>query len=367
MKFQVNQKVSFLNEARTGIIKRIINSQMVQVETEEGFEYPVMISDLVAYEPMYKTYDNVENENTTIYNKYTKSKEVDIEIEDEDEENEEIPRKSLINMSAQNEIEKGFHIALAPEENDINADFFYIYFVNNSDYDAHFTYALKNEENTYIDKDVEDAPSKSKVILDVISRTQFNEWSDIYFQILSFSADTKTILKPLAEEISFPPIKILKGNNFKYYSIIEETAWIKTLGRQEKAPSEKPVQKNNLKIIGHINEIKNQESIPEKHIVAKDFAEIDLHIDELLDNLEGLTNTQMLTTQINYFQKMMNCAISNHYKRIIFIHGIGNGKLKNSIREILKKDYPFVEIFDASMAKYGAGATEIRIPTNKPS
>lgn len=363
MKFQVGQKVSFLNEARNGIVTKIINSQMVQVATDDGFEYPIMASELVPNEPMFTTYDNVEDIKPTPNTK-SKNKIEEEEYYIEDEEEVEIPRKSTINIIAAHELERGYHIAFAAEENNVNADFFYIYFINNSDNDAIFTYALKNEEHIFIDKDFEDCPAKSKVILEVISREQFEEWSTFNFQIITFSRNNKSELTPINCEVEFSPIKLFKGQNFKYYKIIEETAWIKTLYKQIEIKAA-PI-KNGLKIVGHINDVKNKDQFPEKHIVAKDIAEVDLHIDELIDNIEGLTNAQMLANQTTYFRNMLNLAIENHFKRIIFIHGIGNGKLKTVIREILASDYPFLEIFDASIAKYGAGATEIRIPVNTP-
>ena len=53
-------------------------------------------------------------------------------------------------------------------------------------------------------------------------------------------------------------------------------------------------------------------------------------------------------------------AVINDINKIVFIHGVGNGVLRQSIRDILKR-YDGIEYSDGSYQKYGAGATEVRI------
>ena len=45
--FKIGDKVNFLSSVGGGIVKRIIDSKMVMVEVEDGFEIPCLISDLV--------------------------------------------------------------------------------------------------------------------------------------------------------------------------------------------------------------------------------------------------------------------------------------------------------------------------------
>lgn len=96
---------------------------------------------------------------------------------------------------------------------------------------------------------------------------------------------------------------------------------------------------------------------PPKKITEK---EVDLHIEELIDDMRGLTSGEKLEMQLNYFQKELNSAIVNKFKRIVFIHGVGTGKLKQEIYSILK-NYQGISYYDASYKKYGFGATEVII------
>jgi hypothetical protein len=94
--------------------------------------------------------------------------------------------------------------------------------------------------------------------------------------------------------------------------------------------------------------------------------EVDLHINRLIDHVIGLTNTEILTIQLDVFRKEINQAIRSNEREIIFIHGIGNGTLKGELRRVAAQEYKWCSQEDASFKEYGFGATRIRIPQNKP-
>jgi hypothetical protein len=94
--------------------------------------------------------------------------------------------------------------------------------------------------------------------------------------------------------------------------------------------------------------------------------EVDLHINILLDKVIGLSNTEILTIQLDVFRKELNQSIRNNEREIIFIHGIGNGTLKHELRRVASQEFGWCSQEDASFKEYGFGATRIRIPQNKP-
>ena len=91
--------------------------------------------------------------------------------------------------------------------------------------------------------------------------------------------------------------------------------------------------------------------------------EVDLHIHELIDTENGMSNFDKLSLQLRVAREKLETAILKKQKRIVFIHGRGDGVLKNEVRELFKK-YP-VEFYDASYSRYGTGATEVLIFQNK--
>lgn len=87
--------------------------------------------------------------------------------------------------------------------------------------------------------------------------------------------------------------------------------------------------------------------------------EINLHIEELLDDYRGMSNAQIIQVQLRHFMSALDKAISNRYRKLIVIHGVGNGRLKQEVRAILSNED--IRFYDASYAKYGFGATEVVI------
>lgn len=88
--------------------------------------------------------------------------------------------------------------------------------------------------------------------------------------------------------------------------------------------------------------------------------EVDLHIHNLVDKTSHLSNFEMLNIQLEHSQKKIEFAIERRIKRIVFIHGVGQGVLKAELQTLFRR-FDQIEFYDADYQKYGLGATEIYI------
>lgn len=86
---------------------------------------------------------------------------------------------------------------------------------------------------------------------------------------------------------------------------------------------------------------------------------VDLHIEKLTDNWKGLSNFEILTIQLNHFEKYYNLAVAHRQPNFIVVHGIGTGKLRNEIHEILKTKKEVKSFANQYHNNFGFGATEI--------
>lgn len=98
-----------------------------------------------------------------------------------------------------------------------------------------------------------------------------------------------------------------------------------------------------------------------KEAKKEDILEVDLHIGVLTEHWRDIPRTEMLNLQLSVFQRVMRENIRNKGKKIVFIHGRGEGILKNAIASALNRDYPACQYQDASFAQYGFGATMVTI------
>jgi dsDNA-specific endonuclease/ATPase MutS2 len=69
----------------------------------------------------------------------------------------------------------------------------------------------------------------------------------------------------------------------------------------------------------------------------------------------------ILAFQLQVFEQRLDEAIVAGASEVVFIHGVGNGVLRNEVQKRLSK-HPHVEYFkDAKKEKFGYGATLAKI------
>ena len=87
--------------------------------------------------------------------------------------------------------------------------------------------------------------------------------------------------------------------------------------------------------------------------------EVDLHIHELVDDQRGLADGAKLAIQMAHFDRMMDIAKREKLRRIVFIHGVGQGQLRHQIRTALDQHHPDCNYRKGDPRRYGSGATEV--------
>ncbi|MDE6098116.1 MAG: Smr/MutS family protein, partial [Muribaculaceae bacterium] len=94
---------------------------------------------------------------------------------------------------------------------------------------------------------------------------------------------------------------------------------------------------------------------------AQDIIVVDLHASELLDDMRGLSNADILNYQVDRFREVMDANARNKGQRIVFIHGKGEGVLRQALMKELNHRYKGHQVQDASFREYGFGATQVTI------
>ena len=88
---------------------------------------------------------------------------------------------------------------------------------------------------------------------------------------------------------------------------------------------------------------------------------VDLHADEVLETTAGMNSADILHYQMDVFTKTMNEYKNKKGQKIVFIHGKGEGVLRQALIHELNYRYKSCSYQDASFQEYGYGATLVTI------
>ena len=129
------------------------------------------------------------------------------------------------------------------------------------------------------------------------------------------------------------------------------------------------LKKEGVKVTNfEASQVKKEKEIPKRNTSAAikpklrnaPKMEVDLHIHQLVKNTKGLSNFDMMNLQLETAKRQLEFAIRKRIQKVVFIHGVGEGILKEELQYLFKK-YDGVKWYDADYQKYGLGATEVYI------
>ena len=368
MNIVAGDKVKFVNEKGFGVVTKIFSSSKVMVAIEDGFEIPYLVSDLIKV---------IENGTSSNMFNTDKINSINEQIQDNiDSDYEENSYSTSLNKNKLLEYEKdGVYLAFVPQNQRLlstgNID---IFLINHTETELLYTIYLQGNKGKYYAKSYGIVESESKLLLETIDNSLLNKWSEGFMQFIYFNQNSNNITKPVNEEFQIKAYKTFNAENYKVSPFFEDekcvTISLNIYQNQEQENNKDFITKEDAESLAKKMQTKqkpkdnNKETFITKYIKDKDFAEVDMHIWELVDNSSRLSPTEIFRIQMEFFNKCLESALSNRLKKVVFIHGVGNGSLKKEIRAKLEADYPEITVYDAPMAIYGIGATEINIPYN---
>lgn len=364
MKFKIGDKVRFLNTTGGGTIAKEINAFMVSVAIEDGFEIPTLTSELVAIEPGGASGDLFLNKNE----RRTETPAAAMpEPEPEPVETDRI--RGIVNRGEGPVAPTGVYLAWVPQDQkQLLTGTMDVLLVNNTTSDLLYSFNLKNSEGNFSGIDYGSVPAESTIVVESIVRDDLGSWSYGVVQVIFFSDESQKVLMPVSATFR------IKGSVFYHEGSYHETRFLAS----RKAILYTVCELNRIPSTYEqiLNEKENREPLPaaaerfrpetaiDQHRTAPGEAEVDLHISAIRSDYHKLSPNEILTIQMGYFERMLGSAIAFRFNRVVFIHGIGNGTLKQAIISRLA-EYTDIEFRNASFAKYGNGALELVIHRNQ--
>jgi hypothetical protein len=358
MQYKPGDKVRFLNEKGGGTVMKIINDFMVSVAIEDGFEIPTLTSNLVLVEQ--------GNAPMAVFPHETPGK---VEKQPQPAPVPEDNRASSISKpSVKQAIASGVYLAYVPSDQQWlvtgNID---IYLINFTEHDTLYSFFLKQDEGGFAGIDYGVLPKESKVLIETIVHEDLNYWTSGTVQILFHKDENEKILMPVSADFRIKGSKFYREDSFHEFGLMQNRkAIIFTLCELNRIHSTVEyvlAQKEGETPVPEKAKQFRPEAIIDRYQTAPREAEVDLHISALRDHYDQLSAQEILTIQLGTFERMLESALACNYTKLIFIHGIGNGTLKQAIIERIR-DYSDIEFRTASFTRFGNGAIELILHQN---
>lgn len=336
-------KVRFLNDVGGGTVIRVVSKGMVLIKSNDDFEYEVPAKELVVIEPAKNTQPQTSHttEKVKTSSESSKSKEPKPDLKEDD--NCEI------------------HLAFIKSQKK-DQEIFTCYLLNDSNYYLFFNIvSLGSNGLKKLEADKTEPNTMYKV--HNFTRDEINNTKEIIVQIIFHSHKYDILKNQIQRNIKIQPIKFYNEGVFKENDFFDENAYIILLYKDELGLKGLEKQQESIEEIIKDKEFFNGNNSEEKKSKAHkkpQTIEIDLHINQLVDSVVGLSNHEILNIQMQEFHKKLTEAIEIKATKIVFIHGIGNGTLKSAIRESITTQYK-LHYEDASFKEYGFGATMVLI------
>ncbi len=337
MKYQIGDKIIVLHSNEEGEVIDIINEKMVMIEVR-GVKFPAYM-DQIDF-PYFKRF--------TEKKLFPEKKKPKVYIDS-------VPKEKITKNEVK--VAEGVWLSLIPkfsldEFNDEIVELFKIFLVNKTGKGYKFIYKqsffgdpefeLKNEVMAFHDFYLHD-----------ISFADFNDNPSFSFE---FSLVTPEKTKADYYESS---VKIKAKQIFKQVEELKEknqpNISYKLFDEYPAKTFEEKFELSGLAAKGFkIYEAKQiRQNLPPARSV------IDLHMEKLSNDWKSMSNAEILSMQLSEFEKWYELAVAHVQPSLIVIHGVGSGRLRDEIHDLLKTRREVKTFINQYDPRFGYGATEI--------
>ena len=379
---KIGDQVRFLSEKGGGRVTGFRGHNIVLVEDEDGFEIPTLVNEVVVVET--DDYNIAKVHTSAVPGRMPPPSTTSKTATDDDYD----PADRPVTFKAPPEERKGgdllsAYIAFVPIDiKCMTTTDFETYFVNDSNYFMRFTYLLAEGNSWRLHFTAEVEPN-TKLFIEEFAKSALNDMERARVQILAYKRDKGFLIKPTVDvNFRIDPVKFYKLHTFRENPFFESPALVYTLiendvptkpvvidaqqlkqqmygGVRQDGPSEGSRSDDG----GYVRRYDGQQSRGKAPVRKQnsDIIVVDLHAAEILDTTAGMSSADILNYQLDVFRRTIEEHKNEKGRKIVFIHGKGEGVLRQAITHELRYKYKKYYFQDASFQEYGYGATQVTI------
>lgn len=357
---KIGDKVRFLNEIGGGVVAGFQSKNIVLVEDEDGFQMPMLTNEVVVVtDEDYSTTNVVGLKNQENIEKGNNVRKLDEFVKEKDVTFKAPPTEriggDMLNV----------YLAYVPlDSRELTNTRFEAYIVNDSNY--YIRYVLMSMEGAgCILRSTGEIEPNMKIFVEEFGREQLNSMERMAVQLIAYKREKAFMPKSTVDvQLRIDSVKFYKLHTFQDNDFFEEPALIYTIIEHDKPVRNLVIDADKLKhemLTKVVTDRKTSARVKKTMSDTNAPLVVDLHAHELLDSLSGLSNSDILNHQLEVFRRTLLENENNKGKKIVFIHGKGEGVLRSAIINELRYRFKKYTYQDASFQEYGYGATMVTI------
>jgi hypothetical protein len=361
---KIGDKVRFLNDVGGGTVLRM-EGKTVVICDDDGFEIPTPIANVVVVNVREAT--NFPINTAAASQPFVRQNghnagtdEVSREKRVGENNPANAPAEQPVEASSEHDDAPGdsyeLMLAFLPPVNEKTE----LYLLNDSPYRALYSVGMYERDGSVQPLAQGQMEGDSKQPIKTLYVSQLRESRTLRAEIMLYKNVRYKPQNIDAVDVELNPVKFFKQGTFAENDFFDENALVISL------LSSKTVEKEKMRSVS-VEEIKaamqqknDAPPTPLQPSKQPELEEVDLHAEMLVNDVRKLSAGELLELQMSRFSATLeNALVSRRKGRIVFIHGIGSGKLKQELRQCLTKNYPELSFQDASFREYGYGATMV--------
>lgn len=333
MAIQRGDEVRFLNDVGGGVVARIVGDT-AYVEDADGFEIPAKLTQIVLVKK--------SEANTPSTPQNTKAKHLGVA---------QVQPKS---------VEDQVYLAFLPADKSVSASGdVRVYIVNSTNCTICVVGALQGKSEGQFSFWFQQNVDPTGVLGVDKLPIKLLDGQGVHLQVIFYQNNRPFVpIQPLSLELKIRPSKLVRESSFAQTPYFSEKAMMLPLMKKQ---LDEKIELLQQKIKQEHESAQTSPKQSTKLPKPGDIIETDLHINELMDDTRGLSNGEMLKIQLDKFEKTIEEYKAIKGLKLVFIHGVGNGVLKQELLKLLKTKYKRYYYQDASFKEYGYGATMVTI------
>ncbi|MDR3366816.1 MAG: DUF2027 domain-containing protein [Prevotellaceae bacterium] len=355
---KIGDKVRFLNDVGGGEVLRI-EGKVVIVCDEDGFEIPTPMASLVVVNDDRAAAGERKAEAQRA--SFSAARQADVNPKNRvgdanlTDAPEEPPPSAAASTDAPGETYE-LMLAFLPPANE-KTD---LYLLNDSPYRALYSVGMYERDGSVQPLAQGQMEGDSKLLINTLSINKLRDFQTFRVEVVLYKNISYKPQNLDAADVELNPLKFFRQGAFVENEFFDDKALIIRLFSSEAVEKEKIRNVSAEEIKEAMKQKNDVLPVPQKPEEYPELEEVDLHAEMLVNDVHKFSAGELLELQMSRFTAALENALSSGRKgRIVFIHGIGSGKLKQELRQCLTKTYPLISFQDASFREYGYGATMV--------